>query len=74
MSIEPSWPGPHCSLCGITDEEHRERYGVSLGLLSYSLDPGCGEEIEGQLHLCRLCTQEHLPLRLLQGERATAIT
>lgn len=56
-----------CSQCGISEESHRELYGTALGVLTFSFKPDHGETIHGQVHLCRPCTHEVLPRRLLKA-------
>lgn len=60
-------PELKCGECGIGEAEHRQLYGTSLGLLAFSFRPDQGPRIEGQLRLCRPCTHEVLPRRLLQA-------
>lgn len=56
-----------CAQCGISESSHRELYGTSLGDLNFSFQPDQGPRINGQVYLCRPCTHEVLPHRILQA-------
>ena len=58
---------PTCSQCGISEDSHRELYETPLGVLTFTFQPGRGNTISGQIHLCRPCTHEVLSRRILNA-------
>ena len=67
MNTNGTHPVLKCSQCGITEEAHRELYQTSLGLLTFVFKPDQGPTLQGEVHLCRPCTHEVLPRRLLHA-------
>ena len=62
---------PKCSLCGVTAAEHQELYGTPLGRLSFDFQPDKGAALRGAVLLCRPCTHDILPRRLLHAAGVT---
>jgi hypothetical protein len=67
MSSPENPSAAKCSLCGVTESEHRELYGTSLGQLTFSFQPDKGPAVRGQIRLCRPCTHGVLSRRLLHA-------
>jgi hypothetical protein len=57
----------NCGLCGVSEKEHRNLYGTGLGFFEFSFAPDTGNPIRGKVRMCRPCTHEQLPRRLLQA-------
>ncbi len=71
MSTAEPLPGSKCSLCGVSEDEHRELYGTPLGQLTFAFQPDKGPPLRGQALLCRPCTHGVLPRRLLHAAGVT---
>ena len=56
-----------CSMCGVSDEQHRSLYTTPLGHLSFTFRPDKGTPVRGEVLLCRPCTHGILPRRLLRA-------
>ena len=56
-----------CSLCGLTEAEHQALYQTPLGHLTFCFQPDKGAPVRGAALLCRPCTHEVLPRRLLHA-------
>ena len=64
-SVTP--PSQKCAQCGITEDAHRDLYHTSLGLLTFVFRPDQGPTLQGEVYLCRPCTHEVLPRRILHA-------
>jgi hypothetical protein len=67
MIATETLPALKCSMCGVTDEQHRSLYATPLGQLSFTFHPDKGEPVCGEVLLCRPCTHGVLPRRLLRA-------
>lgn len=67
MDPQPTPELHKCGLCGVTEAEHLELYSTPLGLLDFTFTPDKGPALKGHVRLCRPCTHEQLPRRLLQA-------
>jgi hypothetical protein len=71
MSVPEPVAALKCSLCGITAVEHQELYGTPLGRLAFDFHPDKGAPLRGAVLLCRPCTHDVLPRRLLHAAGVT---